>query len=142
MNNQRKFVSTIFYFCFTLAMLIFAAGSAAQEKMTVAEIRELIPSNTLSGLNEKRIMVHVYHDPTGTMEGMTRRQGMHFDSGNWTITDEDQYCRRWNRWRGKALVCFHVYRLDNNKYRLKSVTGQYDLRFKVREGNPEGLKVF
>ena len=50
MNNQRKFVSTIFYFCFTLAMLIFAAGSAAQEKMTVAEIRELIPSNTLSGI--------------------------------------------------------------------------------------------
>jgi hypothetical protein len=142
MNNQRKFVSTIFYFCFTLAMLIFAAGSAAQEKMTVAEIRELIPSNTLSGINERRIMVHVYHDPTGTMEGMTRRQGMHFDSGNWTITDEDQYCRRWNRWRGKALVCFHVYRLDNNKYRFKSVTGQYDLRFKVREGNPEGLKVF
>ena len=123
-------------------MLIFAAGSAAQEKMTVAEIRELIPSNTLSGINEKRIMVHVYHDPTGTMEGMTRRQGTQLDSGNWTITNEDQYCRRWNRWRGKALVCFHVYRLDNNNYRLKSVTGQYDLRFKVREGNPEGLKVF
>jgi hypothetical protein len=142
MNNQREVVSTIFYFCFTLAMLIPAAGSAAQEKITAAEIRELIPSNTLSGRNEKRVMVHVYHDPTGTMEGMRRGQGMYFDSGNWTITDEDQYCRRWNRWRGKALVCFHVYRLDNNKYRLKSVTGQYDLRFKVREGNPEGLKVF
>ena len=142
MNNQRKFVSTTFYFCFTLAMLIFAGGSAAQEKMTASEIRELIPSNTLSGNNERQIMVHAYHDPTGKMEGMTRKQGMHFDSGKWTITDDDQYCRQWNRWRGKALVCFHVYRLDNNKYRLISVTGQYDLRFKVREGNPEGLKVF
>ena len=141
MNNQRKFVSTTFYFCFTLAMLIFAGESAAQEKMAASEIRELIPSNTLSGNNERRIRVHVYHDPTGKMEGMTRHQGMHFDSGNWTITDDDQYCRQWNRWRGKALVCFHVYRLDNNKYRLISVTGQYDLRFKVREGNPEGLKV-
>jgi len=141
MNNQREIVSTIFYFCFTLAMLIPAAGSAAQEKMTAAEIRELIPSNTLSGRYENRFMVHVYHDPTGTMEGMRRGQGMHFDSGNWTITDEDQYCRQWNRWRGKALVCFHIYRLDNNKYRLKSATGQYGSRFKVREGNPEGLKV-
>ena len=142
MNNQREIVSTTFCFCFTLAILIFAGGSAAQEKMTASEIRELIPSNTLSGNNERQIMVHVYHDPTGKMEGMTRNKGMHFDSGNWTITDDDQYCRQWNRWRGKALVCFHVYRLDNNKYRLISVTDQYDLRFKVREGNPEGLKVF
>jgi len=142
MNNQCEFVSTIFYFCFTLAMLIPASGSAAQEKMSAAEIRELLPSNTLSGRNEKRIIVHVYHDPIGTMAGMTRRQGMHFDSGNWTITDEDQYCQQWNRWRAKALGCFHIYRLGNNKYRLKSVTGQYDSRFKVREGNPEGLKVF
>ena len=141
MNNQREVVSTIFYFCFTLAMLIPAAGSAAQEKMTAAEIRELIPSNTLSGRNEKRVMVHVYHDPTGTMEGMRRGQGMYFDSGNWTITDEDQYCRQWNQWRAKTLGCFHIYRLGNNKYRLESVTGQYDSRFKVREGDPEGLKV-
>ena len=141
MNNQREVVSTIFYFCFTLAMLIPAAGSAAQEKMNAAEIRELIPSNTLSGRNEKRVMVHVYHDPTGTMEGMRRGQGMYFDSGNWTITDEDQYCRQWNQWRAKTLGCFHIYRLGNNKYRLKSVTGQYDSRFKVREGNPEDLKV-
>ena len=142
MNNQRKFVSTTLYFCFTLAMLIFAGGSAAQEKMNASEIRELISSNTLSGNNEKQIMVHAYHDPIGKMEGMTRRQGVHFDSGNWKITDDDQYCRQWNRWRGKALVCFHVYRLDNNEYRLISVTGQYDLKFKVREGNPERLEVF
>jgi hypothetical protein len=142
MNNQRKFVSATFYFCFTLTMLTFAGGSAAQEKMTTSEIRELIPSNTLSGKNEKQILVHAYHDPTGKMEGMTRKQGMHFDSGSWTITDDDQYCRQWDRWRGKALVCFHVFRLDNEEYRLISVTGQYDLRFKVREGNPEGIEVF
>jgi hypothetical protein len=141
MNNQRKFVSTIFCFCFTLAMLIPAAGLAAQEKMTATEIRELLPSNTLSGRNEKQIEVHVYHDPTGTMEGVKKRKGIHFDSGNWTITDEGQYCRQWNRWREKALGCFHIYRLGDNKFRLKSVTDLYDSRVKVREGDPEGLKV-
>ena len=91
MNNQREFVSTGFYFCFALAMLMLATGSAAEEKMTAAEMRELIPSNTLSGRNDKQVIVHVYHDPSGKMEGLTRRQGMHYDSGNWTITDEDQY---------------------------------------------------
>ena len=142
MSNQRKFVSTIFYFCVTSAMLTFAGGSAAQEKMTASELRELIPSNTLSGHNERQNMVYAYHDPTGKLEGMTRKKGMHFDSGNWTITDDDQYCRQWSRWRAKALVCFHVYRLDNSKYRLISLTNQYDLRFTVKEGNSEGLKVY
>jgi hypothetical protein len=141
MNNQREYVSVAFYFCFTLVMLIPAAGSAAQEKMTAAEIRELLPSNTLSGKSERQFMIHVYHDPTGTMEGKIKRKGIHFDFGKWTITEEDQYCRQWSRWRERALGCFHIYRLDNNKYRLKSVTGQYDSRFKVREGDPEGLKV-
>jgi hypothetical protein len=70
-----------------------------------------------------------------------KRKGIHFDSGNWTITDEGQYCRQWNRWREKALGCFHIYRLGDNKFRLKSVTDLYDSRVKVREGDPEGLKV-
>jgi hypothetical protein len=141
MNNQREFVSTIFYFCLALATLIPAAGSAAEEKMSAAEIRELLPSNTLSGINEKRIRVQVYHDPSGTMEGMKRRQGVHFYSGNWTITDEGQYCQQWNGWRAKASGCFHIYRLGENKFRLKSVTDMYESRFTVREGDPEGLKV-
>ena len=86
-------------------------------------------------------MVHVYHDPSGKMEGMVRGQGTNFDSGNWTITDEDQYCRQWSRWHVKTLDCFHIYRLDNNKYRLKSLTGHLVSELKVREGNPERLKV-
>jgi len=138
MNNQREFVSTIFYFCLALAALIPAAGSAAEEKMTATEIRELLPSNTLSGRNEKRIKAQVYHDPSGTMEGMTRRQGVNFYSGNWTITDEGQYCQQW---RAQTSGCFHIYRLGDNKFRLKSVTGMYESRFTVREGDPEGLKV-
>jgi hypothetical protein len=142
MSYQRNFAGTVFYFCFTLAMLMLATESTAEERMTAAEIREMIPSNTLSGKNEKQLMVHVYHDPNGKMEGMTRRQGMYYDSGKWTITDEDEYCRQWDRWRGKSLVCFHIYRLGNKKYRFKSITGYYDLRFKLREGNPEKLKVF
>ena len=122
-------------------MLIPAAGLAEQEIMTVTEIKELLPSNTLSGRNEKQSEIHVYHDPTGAMEGMRRKKGMHFDSGTWTVTDEGQYCRQWNRWREKALGCFHVYRLGDNRFRLKSVTDLYESRVKVEEGDPKGLKV-
>ena len=122
-------------------MLIPAAGLAEQEKMTATEEKELLPSNTLSGRNEKQVEVHVYHDPNGAMEGKRKRKGIHFDSGNWTITDEGQYCRQWTRWREKALGCFHVYRLGDNRFRLESVTDQYESRVKVEEGDPRGLKV-
>lgn len=140
MNYQRESVRTFFYFCFTLAMLIPAAGSAAEDKMTAAEIRELLPSGTLSGRDKRQHQAHVYHDSTGVMEGKRAGRGVHFDFGKWTITNEGQYCQQWNRWLGRALVCFHIYRLGNNKYRIKSVTDQYDLRFKFREGDPERLK--
>ena len=122
-------------------MLIPAAGLAEKEIMTATEIKELLPSNTLSGRNEKQKEIHVYHDPSGAMEGMRRGKGMHYDSGTWTITDEGQYCRQWNRWREKALGCFHVYRLGDNRFRLESVTDQYESRVKVEEGDPKGLKV-
>jgi len=136
MKNQRVFASAIFYFCFTLTLLIPVTGSADQEKMTAAEMRALIPSNTLSGGS-----VHVYHDPSGAMEGMRRGQGMHFDSGTWTITDAGQYCRQWSRWGNKALDCFHIYRLDNNKLLLQSADDPYYSIVKFREGNPECIRV-
>jgi len=142
MNQQRKFASTNFYCSISIALMMFTAGSAAEEKITAAEMREFIPPNTLSGRNDKQIMVHVYHDPSGKMEGVAKRQGTHYDSGNWTITDDDQYCRKWERWRLKELDCFHIYRLGDNHYRLESVTSKYDSRVKVREGNPEHLKVY
>ena len=122
-------------------MLIPAAGLAEQEIMTAIEIKELLPSNTLSGKNEKQSEIHVYHDPTGAMEGKRRKKGIHFDSGTWTITDEGQYCRQWERWREKALGCFYVYRLGDNRFRLESVTDLYESRVKVEEGDPQGLKV-
>lgn len=142
MNQQRKFASTIFYCSIYIALMMFSAESAAEEKITSAEMREFIPSNTLSGRNDKQIMVHVYHDPGGKMEGVAKRQGTHYDSGNWTITDDDQYCRQWERWRLKKLDCFHIYRLGDNHYRLESLPNRFDTRVKVREGNPQGLKVY
>ena len=34
-----------------------------------------------------------------------------------------------------------MYRLDENKYRIKAIGDLYDSRFKVLEGDPEHLKV-
>jgi hypothetical protein len=72
MNQQRKFASTNFYCSISIALMMFTAGSAAEEKITAAEMREFIPPNTLSGRNDKQIMVHVYHDPSGKMEGVAK----------------------------------------------------------------------
>ena len=122
-------------------MLIPVAGSAAEKNMSAAEIGKLLSSNTLSGWDGEQHEIHVYYGSSGVTEGKRIRKGVNFDSGNWTITDEGQYCQQWNRWLGKKLVCFHMYRLGDNKYRLKSDTGQYNLRGRLRQGDPEGLKM-
>ncbi len=141
MSYQRKYLEAIFYFCFTLAMLIPVAGSAAEKNMSAAEIRKLLSSNTLSGWDNEQYQIDVYYGSSGVTEGRRIRKGVHVDSGNWTITDEGQYCQQWNRWLGKKLVCFHIYRLGDNKYLLKSDTGQYNLRVRLREGDPESLRM-
>jgi hypothetical protein len=122
-------------------MLLPVAGSTAEKNMSGAAIGELLPSNTLSGWDEKQRPIHVYHGSSGVLEGKRTGKGVYFDSGNWTITDEGQYCQQWSRWLGKKLVCFYMYRLGDNKYRLKSGTGQYNLRVRLREGDPENLKM-
>jgi len=141
MNYQRKYLKAIFCFCFTLVMLIPVAGPAAEKNMSAAQIEKLLSSNTLSGWDSDQYQIHVYYDSSGVTEGKRIRKGVLFDSGNWTITNEGQYCQQWNRWLGKKLVCFHIYRLGDNKYRLKSDSGQYSLRVRLRQGDPEKLKM-
>ena len=140
MNNQRIQIGSILYWCCTLSVLVATTGAAAEEQLTADEIRALLPSNTLSGRNEKKREVNVYHAADGTMEGMRKGKGIHYDSGTWTITDEGQYCRQWERWRAKTRDCFLVYRIDSDSYRLKSVSDVYTGRARVLQGDPKGLK--
>lgn len=138
MNYQREYLQVIF--CFTLALLLPVAGSAAVTNMTAAEIVDLLSSNTLSGWDEEQRPIHLYYGSNGVTKGKRIRKGVHFDSGNWTTTDEGQYCQQWNRWLRKELVCFYIWPLGDNKYRLKSVSGKYSLRFRLRHGDPESLR--
>ena len=130
MNFQRKYLKIIF--CFTLVLLFPVAGSAA--------VKKLLSSNTLSGWDEEQHRIHLYHGSNGVMKGERIRKGVNFDSGNWTVTDEDQYCQKWTRWLRKKLVCFYMYPLDNNNYRLQSVSKKYSLRLRFRHGDPESMQ--
>ena len=139
MNYKREYLQIIF--CFTLALLLPVAGSAAVTNMTAAEIVDLLSSNTLSGWDEEQHPIHLYYGSNGVTKGKRIRKGVDFDFGNWTTTDEGQYCQQWNRWLRKELVCFYIYPLGDNKYRLKSVSGKYNLKFRLRNGDPESLRV-
>ena len=138
MNYQRKNLQIIF--CFTLALLLPVAGSAAVTNMTAAEIVDLLSSNTLSGWDEEQYPIHLYYGSNGVTKGKRIRKGVSFDVGNWTTTDEGKYCQQWNQWLRKELVCVYIYPLGDNKYRLKSVSGKYNLIFRLRRGDPESLR--
>ena len=140
MNNKRVHFGNIFYLCCSLSILGFAPGAVAKEQLTADEIRALLPSNTLSGRTQKQRQVIVYHNPDGTMEGMSRGQGIHYDSGTWRVTDEGQYCRKWQRWRAKDEDCFLVYRIDDDSYQLKAIGDVYNGRARILPGDPNGLK--
>jgi len=139
MNYQREYLKIIL--CFTLALLLPVAGSAAEKNMSAAEIVKLLSSNTLSGWDKEQHPIHLYHGSNGVTKGKRIRKGVHFDSGNWGTNDDDQYCQQWNRWLEKKLVCFYVYPVGNDKYLLKSVNGKYSLRLRFRYGDPESLNV-
>lgn len=123
-----------------LLMLTPVIAPAANDVVTANEMLELLPGNTMSGKNQRTREIHVYHESNGTIEGMIRN-GRFYDSGTWEITDNDQYCRKWKKWRDRARHCFRIYRLEPNNYLLKAINYPVDTKFEIREGDPEKLKV-
>ncbi len=76
MNYQREYLQIIF--CFTLALLLPVAGSAAVTNMTAAEIVDLLSSNTLSGWDEEQHPIHLYYGSNGSNERKENKKGSGF----------------------------------------------------------------
>jgi len=123
------------------AINLDATASNSDLPPAAMELRTYIAGNTSSGITKKGDTYHVYSSPDGTMSGRSTSSNnkKSQDSGTWEITRDSQYCRTWDKWRNGKRDCYQVYALEGNKFRMKSIGKSYDIVFKIREGDPEGL---
>ncbi len=124
------------WICATL--LLTSTAVFARQRLSASEMRSVISGNTLSGKTEWGADFHVYHSPDRKMSAQGKLA--YYDVGIWEITDDGKYCREWTYWRDAARDCFEMYRIGEDRFRIKAINYHYESIFRMRKGDPQNLK--
>jgi hypothetical protein len=89
--------------------------SSAGPGLTTPAIRDAMVGSTGTGtMSGSNIEYSMYVAPDGTAQS---RLPTGIDEGNWRLTDDGQWCVRWQRFRGGEEYCQRVYK-EGNVYKF------------------------
>jgi hypothetical protein len=104
-------------------------------------LRQRLEGNTLSGqlpaLNEANY--HVLYAPGGKVSASIPG-ALETDQGHWRIDDTGALCVKWSRWQEGSENCVRFF-AKGSEVRVYDQGGSLAVRGKIREGNPEKLKI-
>lgn len=104
-------------------------------------LRQRLEGNTLSGqlpaLNEANY--HVLYAPGGKVSASIPG-ALETDQGSWRIDDTGALCVKWSRWQEARENCVRFF-AKGDEVRVYDQGGSLAIRGKIREGNPEKLKI-
>lgn len=88
-------------------------GPASADNLTGTQLRALFSGNTIY-ISAPFGTLPIRYNPGGTMVARSKAMGtftggVSEDHGTWRIAG-NQFCQRWNIWRGGAEQCFSVMR--------------------------------
>jgi hypothetical protein len=94
--------------------------------LSAAAVREAVAGNTGTGtMSGSHITYSMYLGADGTAEA-TLPTGI--DKGSWCLTDDGQWCAKWQLFRGGSEYCQRVY-LEGDTYRFVNSNSEELLRF-------------
>ena len=128
---------TLFSATFVAALLLSSSVFAEDSKPLSADaLRSAFPGNTATGEGGGG-QWHVYHAPEGQLR--IRTASGYTDGGTWYITDDGQFCRKFNKLAGGTEACW-IYFKKGDEYEYWYADGsRMRGKFKMRPGNPENL---
>jgi hypothetical protein len=89
--------------------------SSPGPSLTAAAIRDAVVGNTGTGtMSGSTIVYSMYVAADGTAQS---RLPTGIDEGSWRLTNDDQWCAKWQRFRGGAEYCQRVYK-DGDMYKF------------------------
>ena len=102
--------------------------ASGQSPMTAEQIKTALVGNTeySKGVDEGTPWEWTgYHREDGTMSGRSWWEGgKESDTGTWEVTEDNLYCRKWDKHWGKAQRgCYKMYRLAENRLGAEAVSG-------------------
>ncbi len=106
-----------------------AAPLPTNRQLTAAELKSEWPNHTVIMPRAK-----IHFDLDGTMQGETKN-GNSSDVGTYWITNEDQLCLKWERWRSGKTFCLFVKR-EGSEFVYVKPDGTIARRFSKVPGNP------
>jgi len=94
--------------------------------LSAAAVRAAIAGNTGTGtMSGSHITYSMYLDADGTAQAALPTG---IDKGNWHLTDDGQWCAKWQLFRGGAEYCQRVY-LEGDVYKFVNSNSEELLRF-------------
>ncbi len=95
--------------------------TSTESYLTGAQIRQLMPSGKLRGINAYGNPYTVSYTPGGDMSGVAGKSDEYSDVGKWWVTD-DTFCRQYESWLEGKASCFMV-SLKGNDIRFFETAG-------------------
>jgi hypothetical protein len=94
--------------------------------LSAAQIRSVVAGNTGTGtMSGSHITYSMYLAADGTAQAALPTG---IDKGNWRLTDDGQWCAKWQLFRGGAEYCQRVY-LEGDVYKFVNSNSEELLRF-------------
>ncbi len=130
--KPRTNYQTVLVLVFLTVVGVSAVAAAEVKTLSADEVRKAFIGNTLDTGK-----VYVFLAPDGTLRGQLKGRDVE-DTGKYTIKDDGQYCRKWNKWRGGSEECVTVKRAGDD-FATVHLDGSVRSTFKILKDNPEGL---
>jgi len=116
---------------FSTVVGVSAVAAAEVKTLSADEIKKAFIGNTMD--HEK---VWLFWAPGGEIRAKSKRGPT--QKGTYRITDDGQYCRKYEEWRGGSEECVKI-KTAGDDFATVRLDGTVRGTFKILKGNPEGL---
>ncbi len=127
----KTIYQTVLAIVFSTVVSVSAVTAAEVKTLSADEVRKAFIGNTLDTGK-----TFVFWGADGVIKGKSRRGPT--DTGEYSIKDNGQYCRKWENWRGGSEECVMIKRAGDD-FATVRLDGSVRGTFKILKGNPEGL---